>query len=306
MVLVSAMHITAGVWVNDDEPGIQADTLEWLDKIAPPSWKDPSNEVAHELLPEGGDYRHHRGGEDNGDAHLKNLLVHQQVVLPITDGQARPRPLAGRLLLRVRRPPLEAAGHQGHWRIAPSAREGGVGRSTLLVLGAILSVQLGAAAATTLFDEIGPAGTVFYRLLFAAIVLLAIWRPRRSDVSGRPGARRSRSAFGFSLAAMNFSFYEALDRIPLGIAVTLEFVGPLGVALWASRRRADVLWVALAAAGVVLLAGPTGSSPDALGVVLALVAGRVLGLLHPHLAPGSGRSSRAAGAWRWRWPSAPR
>ena len=87
MVLVSAMHITAGVWVNDDEPGIQADTLEWLDKIAPPSWKDPSNEVARELLPEGGDYRHHRGGEDNGDAHFKNLLVHHQVVLPITEGR---------------------------------------------------------------------------------------------------------------------------------------------------------------------------------------------------------------------------
>jgi thiamine phosphate synthase YjbQ (UPF0047 family) len=87
MVLVSAMHITAGVWVNDDEPGIQADALEWLDKIAPPSWKEPSNEVAHELLPADGDYRHHRGGEDNGDAHLKNLLVHQQVVLPITAGK---------------------------------------------------------------------------------------------------------------------------------------------------------------------------------------------------------------------------
>ena len=87
LVLVSAMHITAGVWVNDDEPGIQADTLEWLDKIAPPSWSEPSNDVARQLLPEGGDYRHHRGGEDNGDAHLKNLLTHQQVVLPITDGR---------------------------------------------------------------------------------------------------------------------------------------------------------------------------------------------------------------------------
>ena len=87
MVLVSAMHITAGVWVNDDEPGIQADALEWLDKIAPPSWSEPKNEVAEALLPTGGDYRHHRGGEDNGDAHLKNMLVHQQVVLPITDGR---------------------------------------------------------------------------------------------------------------------------------------------------------------------------------------------------------------------------
>jgi thiamine phosphate synthase YjbQ (UPF0047 family) len=87
MALVSAMHITAGVWVNDDEPGIQADALEWLDKIAPPSWSEPANDVAAELLPEGGDYRHHRGGEDNGDAHLKNLLVHQQVVLPVTEGR---------------------------------------------------------------------------------------------------------------------------------------------------------------------------------------------------------------------------
>ena len=63
MVLVSAMHITAGVWVNDDEPGIHADTIEWLDKIAPPSWKEPANDVARQLLPQdGGDYRHHRGG----------------------------------------------------------------------------------------------------------------------------------------------------------------------------------------------------------------------------------------------------
>jgi thiamine phosphate synthase YjbQ (UPF0047 family) len=87
MVLVSAMHITAGVWVNDDEPGIQEDTLEWLDKLAPPSWRPPANEVAAELSPDPGDYRHHRGGEDNGDAHFKNLLVHHQVVLPITGGR---------------------------------------------------------------------------------------------------------------------------------------------------------------------------------------------------------------------------
>jgi thiamine phosphate synthase YjbQ (UPF0047 family) len=87
MALVSAMHITAGVWVNDDEPGIQQDTLEWLDKIAPPSWAPPANEVAESLLPDGGDYRHHRGGEDNGDAHLKNLLTHHQVIVPVTDGR---------------------------------------------------------------------------------------------------------------------------------------------------------------------------------------------------------------------------
>jgi thiamine phosphate synthase YjbQ (UPF0047 family) len=87
MVLVSAMHITAGVWVNDDEPGILEDTLEWLDKLAPPSWQEPANDVAEQLGPDPGDFRHHRGGEDNGDAHWKNLLVHHQVVLPITNGR---------------------------------------------------------------------------------------------------------------------------------------------------------------------------------------------------------------------------
>jgi thiamine phosphate synthase YjbQ (UPF0047 family) len=87
MVLVSAMHITAGVWVNDDEPGLQADVLEWLDKIAPPSWKAPANDVAAELSPDPGDYRHHAGGEDNGDAHFKSLLVHHQAIVPVTDGQ---------------------------------------------------------------------------------------------------------------------------------------------------------------------------------------------------------------------------
>ena len=87
MALVSAMHITAGVWVNDDEPGIQADALEWLDKLAPPSWQPPANAVAEALLPEGGDYRHHRGGEDNGDAHCKNLLVHHPAILAVTEGK---------------------------------------------------------------------------------------------------------------------------------------------------------------------------------------------------------------------------
>jgi len=87
MALVAAMHITAAVWINDDEPGLHQDTLEWLDKVAPPSWKEPANDVARELLPDPGDYRHHRGGEDNGDAHLKNLLVHHQVIVPVTEGR---------------------------------------------------------------------------------------------------------------------------------------------------------------------------------------------------------------------------
>jgi len=81
MALVSAMHITAGVWINDDEPGLHRDVLEWLDR------QPPSNPVAQALLPDPGDYRHHAGGEDNGDAHLKNLLVHHQVIVPVTAGR---------------------------------------------------------------------------------------------------------------------------------------------------------------------------------------------------------------------------
>ena len=87
LVLVNAMHITASVYINDDEPGLHEDTLEWLDKVAPPSWKEPANDVARELLPDPGDYRPHRGGEDNGAAHLKNLLVHHQVIVPVTEGR---------------------------------------------------------------------------------------------------------------------------------------------------------------------------------------------------------------------------
>ena len=131
-MLVSAMHITAGVWVNDDEPGIQEDALEWLDKLAPPSWRPPAAEVSRELLPDGGDYRHHRGGEDNGDAHLKNMICHHQVIVPITAGRPRPRPVAGDLLRRVRRPARQAARDQGDGRMserdAPEALEQAIGR----------------------------------------------------------------------------------------------------------------------------------------------------------------------------------
>jgi len=141
----------------------------------------------------------------------------------------------------------------------------------LLVLLAIASVQIGSAFAKGLFDEIGPGGTVFLRLLFAALVLLAIWRP-----SARGRSRRDLmlvALFGLVLACMNLSFYAALDRIPLGAAVTLEFVGPLGVAVAGSRRALDLLWVALAAAGILLLSDLGGGGLDGLGIALALLAG---------------------------------
>ena len=135
-----------------------------------------------------------------------------------------------------------------------------------LVLGAALSVQVGAAFAVTLFSELGPAGTAFLRLAFAAVVLCVIWRPRLT------GDLKLAAAFGASLGLMNLSFYEAIDRIPLGAAVTIEFVGPLLVGVIGSRRPLDGLWVALAGIGIVLLVGPGGGSMDLLGVAFALGA----------------------------------
>lgn len=135
-----------------------------------------------------------------------------------------------------------------------------------LVLIARTSPQIGAAFAITLFDQLGPGGAAFLRLTFAAIVLWAIWRPRLT------GDLRLPVAFGVSLGLMNWSFYEAISRIPLAIAVTIEFAGPLLVAVLGSRRPLDLLWVALAAAGIVLLVGPGGGQVDPVGVVFALVA----------------------------------
>jgi inner membrane transporter RhtA len=142
---------------------------------------------------------------------------------------------------------------------------------TVLVLLAIASVQFGAALAKGLFDEIGAGGTVFLRVLFAALVLVALWRPSLRGHSRR--ALRLVAVFGLVLACMNLAFYAALDRIPLGVAVTFEFVGPLGVAVAGSRRALDLLWVALAAIGILLLSDFGGADLDALGVGLALLAG---------------------------------
>ena len=105
-MLVSAMHITAGVWVNDDEPGILEDALEWLDKLAPAIVEAArERRRARSCCPTPATIRHHRGGEDNGDAHLKNLLVHHQVVLPVTEGRLDLGPWQAGLLRRVRRRP---------------------------------------------------------------------------------------------------------------------------------------------------------------------------------------------------------
>jgi inner membrane transporter RhtA len=141
-----------------------------------------------------------------------------------------------------------------------------------MVVGAIASVQCGAALATTLFDEVGSAGAVFVRSLFGALLLLAV--AGRAATALRRSQRRDVALFGVTLAGMNLCFYASLEHLPLGIAVTLEFVGPLGVAVFGSRQRRDLLWALLAAAGILLLSGGAGGEGiDALGALLALAAG---------------------------------
>ncbi|HKZ15456.1 MAG TPA: EamA family transporter [Solirubrobacterales bacterium] len=141
-----------------------------------------------------------------------------------------------------------------------------------MVLGSISSVQCGAALATTIFDQVGPAGTVFLRAAFAALILVAV--AHRDVLRLRRHELRDVALFGVTLAAMNFCFYEAIERLPLGVAVTFEFSGPLAVAVFGSHRRLDLIWAGLAAAGILLLSGDFGGqSIDLFGAVLALTAG---------------------------------
>ncbi|MBV8256256.1 MAG: EamA family transporter [Actinobacteria bacterium] len=140
-----------------------------------------------------------------------------------------------------------------------------------LVLGAATSVQGGAAVAKSLFPQLGPPGVVFLRLLFGGLALWAITRPQLRE---RP--RRELGlliVLGVVLVSMNLTFYESLDRLPLGVAVTVEFLGPLAVAVLGSRRPLDLVWVGAAGAGVALLANGGGKAVHPLGLVLAAVAG---------------------------------
>jgi inner membrane transporter RhtA len=140
----------------------------------------------------------------------------------------------------------------------------------LLVL-SIVSIQLGAAVAVNLFPVLGPVGTAFLRLAFSAVLLLAA---ARHTIAW--SARRHAGAlllYGTILGVMNLSFYSAIARIPLGIAVAIEFIGPLGLAAATSRRPRDFAWIALAALGIVLLTPDIGRTLDPLGVALAGVTG---------------------------------
>jgi inner membrane transporter RhtA len=140
------------------------------------------------------------------------------------------------------------------------------------VLIAIVSVQGGAALAKGLFPALGPAGTVGLRIGLSALILLAAFRPPLTKLTATQW--RAVIPYGMVLGVMNLLFYSAISRIPLGLAVTVEFVGPLGVAVFGSRKAVDVLWVVLAGAGIALITPWTaGSGVDPVGVLLAFAAG---------------------------------
>ena len=147
-----------------------------------------------------------------------------------------------------------------------------------LVFTGIVSVQVGAALAARLFAEVAPAAVTAVRLWAAALILLlAGWRGMARAVAGLVRGRSwadagTAAAFGISLGVMNFSIYQAFERIPLGIAVTVEFLGPLAVAVAGSRHLADLGWVALAALGVVLLARGGHGHLNLAGVAFAVVS----------------------------------
>ena len=142
--------------------------------------------------------------------------------------------------------------------------------SPALVVTGIASVQFGSAIATKLFASVGPGGAVLLRLLTASVILGLVGRPRVRGFARREWLLAA--TFGAVLAAMNLSFYAALDRLPLGAAVTIEFLGPLAVAIGGSRRRLDLAWAALAAVGILALSQGLAHGLNALGVLFALIA----------------------------------
>jgi threonine/homoserine efflux transporter RhtA len=145
----------------------------------------------------------------------------------------------------------------------------------VLVFGGIISVQVGAGLAAKMFSEVGPAGATGLRLWWAAIAMVVLGG-RALAGAWRGLDRRDLGvaiAFGLVLGAMNFSIYQSFARIPLGVAVTIEFLGPLAVAVGSSRRLLDLLWVVLAAGGVLLLTGSGGSLASGTGFHAGGVAG---------------------------------
>ncbi|NKB77043.1 MAG: EamA family transporter [Gammaproteobacteria bacterium] len=143
-----------------------------------------------------------------------------------------------------------------------------------LVLLAVTSIQLGAGIATQLFPVLGAEGTVAIRIIISAL-LLSLAARGRIDTFGKILRKNMGLLLGFGLciAAMNLFFYQSIARIPLGAAVAFEFIGPLGVAAFSSRRKSHFAWIALAALGILLLSPISGADLDILGIFFALLAG---------------------------------
>jgi len=139
------------------------------------------------------------------------------------------------------------------------------------ILLAIVSVQCGAAIAKGLFPEIGAAATASLRIGLSAIILFIVFRPNVFKLNAKQW--KYVILYGLSLGAMNMVFYMAIERIPIGLAVTLEFVGPLLLAIFSSKKTVDFIWVILAATGIALIAPWTGDGLNLTGVLFALLAG---------------------------------
>jgi len=153
----------------------------------------------------------------------------------------------------------------------PSSPQSVVLPPVLLLGASMVSTQVGSAVAKALFHQVSPLGMVTLRVGLAALLLLGLWRPRWRGYSRADYGLLLR--FALALAIMNTCFYGAIARIPIGVAVALEFSGPLTVALLHSRRAMDGLWVGLAAVGIGLLSPFANAHLDPVGVGLALVAG---------------------------------
>jgi inner membrane transporter RhtA len=156
-----------------------------------------------------------------------------------------------------------------------STLKGGPIFSSSLVMLGIISVQFGAALAKNLFPVLGTVGSVGLRVCWAAVILLAFWRPRLSRAYSWSDYRKV-GLFGLMLAGMNFTFYSALNDLPLGVAATIEFIGPLLLAVVQSRKALDLLWVFFAACGLVLFAPIHelgGTNISLVGIGFALLAG---------------------------------
>jgi inner membrane transporter RhtA len=162
---------------------------------------------------------------------------------------------------------------------APAPSDGALARAAAfsppgLVLIAIVSIQLGAAVAVDLFPALGPVGTAFLRISFSALLLVVAARRTIGAIGwGARGHAGSLLLYGAILGVMNLCFYGAISRIPLGIAVAIGFVGPLGLAVATSRRARDFAWIGLAVLGIGLLTPQIGTALDSLGVALAGASG---------------------------------